>query len=304
MSKIHSTSSSQRIEPTTQLNRVEPIKTPPTTQSRENQQSPTRSSREQLIRGFQHLGIDYRQLSVKSASTLDERYKKRRQQEARRAQQNLEEIFKLALDYAPASTHQDSLDFDWLHTFTEHAQQISNPAMQQLWARILATESAKPGSFAVRTLVTLRRLTTRDADSLARAQRLTAFDAQHNSYKIVTGYYRKPSIFTWVTLDSPVQLNIARAGLSYPDLLTLSELGVLYPTAIESAEIQIGDSLDLSYGTRRIRLQTKRRALVITYYKYTPQGEELLRLLPKANHDAFIQLLEDYYSKDFVVTQA
>lgn len=300
MSKIDSTGSTPRVNSPKAVGGSSPVRAAQKNKPAATSAAPKRSSRDRLIHGFRHLGIDYRQLGMKSDSTLDDRYKKRRQQEARRAQSNLEQIFKLALDYAPASSAQESLDLDWLHIFTEHAQQISNPSMQQLWARILAAESAKPGSFAMRTLTLLRRLTTRDADVLARAQSLTAHDPQHGSYKIVTGYYRKPNIFTLVTLDKPVQLNIARAGLSYPDLLTLSELGVLYPSAIESAEMSAGASFELQYGTTRVQLQTRRRSIVMTYYKYTAQGEELLRLLPAASHEPFIQLLEDYCSKDFV----
>lgn len=299
MTKIHSSGAIRRVGAI-----AKPTSNPPRKSSQpvSKGKSPIRqgSSRDQLIQGFQSLGVDYRQLT-NSDSTYTERYEKRRQHMACRAQQNLEKIFKLALDYAPASSTQDCLDLDWLHIFTEHAQQISNSAMQQLWARILAAESTKPGSFAIRTLMILHRLTTRDADVLTRAQSLTAFDLQHHTYKIITGYYRKPSIFTWVTLDKAVQLNIARAGLSYPDLLTLSDLGVLYPAAIESAEMQTGDHLVLQFGSTRLRLQSKRRALVTTYYKYTAHGEELLRLLPGTNHEPFIQLLADYCFKDFVV---
>lgn len=258
------------------------------------------SSREQLIVGFHALGIDYHQLKHRD-STVAERCEARLRHMARRAQKNLETIFQLALDYAPASSTKDNLDLDWLNIFTEHAEQISNPSMQQLWARILAAESVKPGSFTIRTLQILHRLTTRDAEVLTRAQSLTAFDAYHRSYKIMTGYYQKPNIFTWVTLEQPVQLNIARAGLSYPDLLTLSDLGILYATAIEGAEMKKGDELGLQFGSARIALRAKRKSLVTTYYKYTAQGEELLRLLPSANHEPFIQLLADYCSKDFSV---
>ena len=299
MTKTHSSAAIQTISAVVKPNAHAPVKS---AQSTSSGKGSTRrgSSRDQLIRGFHALGVDYRQV-IHSDSTLAERYEERRTHMARRAQKNLETIFKIALDYAPASTTHDNLDLDWLSIFIDHAQQISNASMQQLWARILAAESNKPGSFAVRTLKILHRLTTRDADVLTRAQSLTAYDLQHSSYKIITGYYRKPTIFTWVTLDHTAPLNIARAGLSYPDLLTLSDLGVLYPTAIESAELQTDANLALQFGNTRLQLQPKRRALVTTYYKYTAQGEELLRLLPAANHEPFMQLLTDYCSKDFVV---
>lgn len=260
------------------------------------------SSREQLLRGFRNLGVDYRQLGIKSDSTLDSRIEKRRLQELRRQQNNLERIMKLALDYAPDRASNDDLDLDWLQNFTSHAQDISNPAMHQLWSRILATESAKPGSFSLRTLSTLRQLTSREADVLRRAHGLTGFDASNHSFKIMTGYYRRPNLFTWLTLNKPIQLNIAKVGLSYPDLLTLSDLGVLYPSAIESAEIGKNQTVELNYAGRKLRMQAQSSALVLTYYKFTAQGEELLRLLPAVSHSGYLDLVEEHCSRDFAIS--
>ena len=262
------------------------------------------SSRDQLLRGFRSLGVDYRQIGMKSDTPLDTRIEKRRLQKLRRQQNNLEHILKLALDYAPARSGHDDLDLDWLENFTTQAQDISNPAMQQLWSRILAAESAKPGSFSLRTLATLRQLTTREADVLRRAQGLTGLDQHHLSYKIITGYYRRPSLFTWLTLDKPTQLNIAKVGISYPDLLTLSDLGVLYPSAIESAEMAKGQTIELQYSGRKLQLVAQRSALVLTYYKFTAQGEELLRLLPPAAPDAYLELIGEHYSRDFAITNS
>lgn len=299
MSKVTPTNATVAVHRPQRITRV---KKPSDSKANKAESSHTKvatSSRQQLIRGFRNLGIDYRQLGIKNETTLDSRLEQRRLQELRRRQVNLEQIFKLALDFAPDRASHDPLDLDWLNTFSQHAQEISNPAMQQLWSRILASESSRPGSFSIRTLTTLRQLTSREAEVLRRAQNLTAYDTSHGSYKILTGYYKRPSLFTWVTLEKPVQLNIAKTGLSYPDLLTLSDLGVLYPSAIESSELNKGQAFEVQFGSQKVTMQTQRNAIVLTYYKYTSQGEELLRLLPGGDHKGYIELLEEHCSKDF-----
>ncbi|MCL5049796.1 MAG: TIGR03899 family protein [Firmicutes bacterium] len=303
MTKISSTSATGQIKAVSKV--ASPAKSTQTGSATTNTvrpaSKPSASSREQLVRGFRSLGLDYRQLGMKSDTPLDARIDKRFKQQRRREQSNIEQIFKLALDFAPDNRPNESLDLDWLHTFIQHAQQISNPAMQQLWSRILASESARPGSFSIRTLTTLRQLTSREADVLRRAYSVTGHDVQQGSYKILTGYYRKPTVFTWLTLDKPTVVNIAKAGFSYPDILLLSELGVLYPSAIESSELHKGQSVTMQFGSKRMRLNAERNGLVLTYYKFTPQGEELLRLLPAGSHDTYLGLLQEHCTKDFAV---
>lgn len=260
------------------------------------------SSRDQLIRGFRSLGVDYQALGMRSDSTIDTRLSSRLKQRERRRQDNLERIFKKALDYAPDKMSADELDLDWLQSFTTQAEDISNPAMQKLWAKILATETARPGSFSLRTLATLRQLTSREADVLRRAQAITAYDPAHMSYKILTGYYRKPNLFTYLTLDKPVHLNIARAGVSYPDLLTLSHLDIMYPSAIEGGELVKNSEVGLHYGEKQLRLQAQRTALVLTYHKFTAQGEELLKLIPASPNSTYLGMLEEQFSRDFSLT--
>lgn len=259
------------------------------------------SSRDQLVRGFRHFGIDHRQLGIKTDNPLPARVKQRIAMREQRRQNNLERILRQALDYAPDNSSHDDLDLDWLYSFLEQAQDITNGAMQKLWSKILATESARPGSFSLRTLTTLRQLTSREADTLRRAQALTCHDSRHNSYRIITGYYKKPNLFTWLTLDKPVVLNIARAGLNYPDLLTLSDLGILYPSAIESGEMVRGDALELTIANQQVTLSAKTKGLVMTYHKYTTQGEELLRLLPATEQAPYLNLVEERFSRDFTI---
>jgi hypothetical protein len=83
---------------------------------------------------------------------MNERLEK---QEVRR-QRNIESIAtKAAHALPPPDREQEVSDKpvneDWTTRFFQECQDISDEQMQQLWARILAGEVTKPGSFAPRT---------------------------------------------------------------------------------------------------------------------------------------------------------
>lgn len=85
-------------------------------------------------------------------------------------QTNLENILVLAaenLSEAEAKTSSDpattSPDPDWVTRYIAAAQEISNEEMQSAWAKVLAREVTKPGSFSLRTLEVLKNMTRSEA---------------------------------------------------------------------------------------------------------------------------------------------
>lgn len=80
-----------------------------------------------------------------------------------RRQDNIERITKKALDALPNSVSKDPVDEDWISRFFEHCQDVGNEEMQSLWAKLLAGEVAKPGTFSLRTLRIIRDLARDDA---------------------------------------------------------------------------------------------------------------------------------------------
>lgn len=73
-------------------------------------------------------------------------------------QANLERIFLLAFGSAGATETKDAAKSDtaWLMRFLNSAQDAHDELAQGVWARILATELASPGTFALRTLSFLK----------------------------------------------------------------------------------------------------------------------------------------------------
>jgi hypothetical protein len=67
----------------------------------------------------------------------------------------------------------EPIDDDCAADFFEQAQDVSDQAMQSLWARILAGEVNKPGSFSLRTLHSLKTMTKEEAQMFERLVRFS-----------------------------------------------------------------------------------------------------------------------------------
>lgn len=57
----------------------------------------------------------------------------------------------------------EPVDQDWLLRFFNTVEDVGNEEMQEIWARLLAGEVKKPGTFSLRTLETLRNMTHAEA---------------------------------------------------------------------------------------------------------------------------------------------
>ena len=83
-------------------------------------------------------------------------------------QKNLEAIAAQAALQLPAHVSDQPVDEDWVAQFLDHCQDVSNENMQSVWARLLAREVGKPGSFSLRTLALVRVMSRNDADMFTR----------------------------------------------------------------------------------------------------------------------------------------
>jgi Protein of unknown function (DUF2806) len=100
------------------------------------------------------------------AQDIDARAAERVRRQENRRQSNLESITKQAFAALPPSEQlsDEPVNEDWTSRFFRDCEDISDEQMQQIWARILAGEVARPGRFAPRTLSVTRDLTKQDAN--------------------------------------------------------------------------------------------------------------------------------------------
>ncbi len=81
-----------------------------------------------------------------------------------RVQENIEDITQKAIEGLKEDAEPEKLDDDWVATFFEECQHVSNPEMQSLWANILAGEANKSGTFSVRTVKLLGSIGKTEAE--------------------------------------------------------------------------------------------------------------------------------------------
>ena len=237
--------------------------------------------------------------SIQSNNSTLKRALKRQQLQKIQRQNNLETIMAGALSLCPDVVSKGRPDPDWLEHFIGLAEDIANHAMQTLWAKILVGETLSPGTFSIKSLQALKQMTQKEANALQRCAPLCGFVEQEGSYLIILGYYKKPSFFDLLRKGNKESINLALAGLSFPNILTLMDIGLLYRKEIESLSLKQGQSFNLSFQSKKLTLTAKSNELVLSYYKLTQTGEELKRLITAPVNKQYKQLLEQAMQDEF-----
>jgi len=89
-------------------------------------------------------------------------------EEEAKKQLNIEEITRRALPLLEEKASPQSVEDDWIANFFDKCRIVSDEDMQQLWSRVLAGESNKPGAFSRRTVSLLADLDKQDAELFTR----------------------------------------------------------------------------------------------------------------------------------------
>ncbi len=79
-------------------------------------------------------------------------------------QTNLEEIAEKSIKYLGTSVSEKSVDEDWRTRFFNKAQDITGDEMQEIWAKILASEVSEPGLISLRTLEIVSNISKSEAE--------------------------------------------------------------------------------------------------------------------------------------------
>ncbi|MFC1895464.1 DUF2806 domain-containing protein [Thermodesulfobacteriota bacterium] len=159
-----------------------------------------------------------------------------------RHQENIEIITKLALKSLPDKVSDNLVDQDWVHQFFDYCKDVSNEQMQSLWAKLLAGEVVKPGTFSRRTLRVVKDLDKEEAQ-----------------------LFTKLCTFVWQVDDEttlwPIFLGfqedlLRKAELDFMDLIDLDTAGLIKHDQAGYSTIDIKE-IKLSYFGRKHKLKVK-----------------------------------------------
>jgi uncharacterized repeat protein (TIGR03899 family) len=245
---------------------------------------------DRIAKWFSQAGI-YSISSAKQKQSIDHKISERLKLKERRKIINLENILSKAINFCLDEGQTDDIDPDWFFSFIKMAEEIYSPPMQELWGKIFAVESGKPGSFSLNTLQLLKQLTQKDAVIFRRAVNFASRQRGDSSPKLLIGYYRKKSLWSFFSANSGHQLNLAQFGLSYPDLLALMDLGLIHHSEIESGEIAFGETIEWRISGHTMTLSPRLRSLTLVYFKFTTIGAELSKLVNSQKQDHYVVAL-------------
>lgn len=239
---------------------------------------------------------------IKEATVLPplERALERERHLKEQRQKNLEQIMKLAYSSCKDETAGEP-DHDWLTRFFSMAQDIHNSSMQRLWAQVLKREVTNPSSTSMKALKVLKDMTPKEAQTLQRAASLACSFGQDSSRKLCVGLQFQGSLFRIGKRANTISINLGNFQLPYSSLLLLIELGLLHATELESGEIEFDPPLTMHYQGKELLLAPMSKGVRLLYYRFTPTGNELCKLLGNKNNLQYYDQLIAVLSQKFTI---
>lgn len=159
----------------------------------------------------------------------------------------------------------------------------------------IQTRSDQPGSTSMKALKVLKDMTQREAQTFQRAASLACSFGQDNSKK--NSYWVISVLvlfFNFYKTDGPQLIHLGNYKLPYSSLLLLIELGLLLSTELESGEIEFEPALPLQYQGKNIAIKPMQKGSRLVYYRFSPTGAELCKLLGNKPNENYYDNLISY----------
>lgn len=175
-------------------------------------------------------------------------------------------------------------DFDWYMRFYEAVGNVSDEEMQRIWAKILAGEVNRPGSFSLETLDVVRNLSKQDAELFTKICKHCIQSPPHR-------------------LSLPRYDNyLEKCGITYSEILRLDEIRLVNSSGLISLNLSIENNPATIINQSLIMLiaanNEKKRKCSINQYPFTRIGCEIATLIGEATSDDDFILFAKEVAKD------
>ncbi|MDA8092531.1 MAG: DUF2806 domain-containing protein [Betaproteobacteria bacterium] len=209
--------------------------------------------------------------------------------EARR-QRNLDATIGQALQERPGVVSDHAVDPDWVACWSQCCQDVSDVRLQRLWAKMLGSEVACPGTFRRRTLTVASQMDAQEAD-----------------------LFRAFCTYVWVTPTGLLHLRTAqtddyleRAGMPYAALLDLRAAGLLETSPGLGFDIRPEERLIIQYYDERYHVGPREGLgpQRVEVAALTRAGAELAPIMDAGPDDGYKEvLLASWRSRGIVGTR-
>ncbi|MGK0273502.1 MAG: putative repeat protein (TIGR03899 family) [Cocleimonas sp.] len=249
----------------------------------------------------QQFGLEAAILPTEKKMPIEDRSSRRERLASLRKQKNIETIMEKTFAFCADKSIDKRTDLDWFNHYITLAENVSNKTMQDLWAKILAGELSRHGSYSLKALKVFREMSIVDAKLLAKACSLAVKDKSKKNIRIISGAYQQPGLFNFFNKNRQSYINLSHFGLNYADILSLADNHLLYQQESESSMMAIGETHNFNYNGLPLKLNSKKPNIALQFYKFTPIGAELAHLISDKPNDEFFTTLKQQLSHHFEI---
>lgn len=168
-------------------------------------------------------------------------------------------------------------DFDWFIRFYEAVGNISDEAMQDLWAKILAGEISRPSSYSLKTIDVLKNMSKKDAELFVRIC----------SHSFTSG---EKKIFLPNNNDY-----LEKCGIEYSDIMKMNEQDLIFSDSVITLSLNISKNESHLFTNRELVMTISSAngsevEAAIEQYPFTEVGVEVASLFAdSASDEDFIE---------------
>ena len=176
-------------------------------------------------------------------------------------------------------------DFDWYMRFYEAVGNVSDEEMQRVWAKILAGEVNRPGSFSLETLDVLRNLCKHDAELFTKICKHCIQSSLQELFLPRYNYY------------------LEKCGITYSEILRLDEIGLVNSSGFIVYDLNINnDNLAAFINQSLIMFIVAKNDNIkkcsINQYPFTRIGFEIATLIGETTSDDDFIMFAKEVAKD------
>lgn len=197
---------------------------------------------------------------------------------------NMENITFKAINQLHDLSEPQNLNSDWLTYFFEKARNISTIDAQNLWAKVLSSETNKPESFSKKTLSILYELNATDAINFTK---LCSFYCKIND---------DPHLFILSKKDKYFEAH----GIYFDLLNHLANMQLINYEPSEHFEVSVHDRFTLEYFDDKVNFNKSNNDINCGRALFTDAGRQLLNIVTPTKNDDFLQFVtNDLVSQRF-----
>ncbi|MFM0282381.1 TIGR03899 family protein [Paraburkholderia sediminicola] len=247
--------------------------------------------------------IDIKRIESNEKASIESRAQERKRHSEIKKLKNLDNCVAAAIsDTSDDDISDTALDpnLDWLEEWIAHAERANSTDMQEMWGRILSGEIKQPGSFSIKSLTVLSKLSHEEAELFEKLCNLLChyFDKPI----IVTGS-GKSSLLHQILPNSSTHIELNEFGISASSLMTLKEAGLIFTETLGFGDLSKGDEIYLSYQNNKFHLFAKYGKPHLLGYALTPVGSELSTLTTPVYHKKYEDTLITAMGTGFKIKQ-